>query len=107
MSRKDQEQYWADKTRPYRYISAQEFSNSFQSFHTGQLLKDELSVPFDKLTSHPAALSTRKYGISKKDLFKACFQRELLLMKRNSFLYVFKTSQVSQFRPIATQFLKF
>ena len=106
MSRKDQEQYWADKTRPYRYVSAEEFSNSFQSFHTGQLLKDEISVPFNKSTSHPAALSTRKYGISKKDLFKACFQREVLLMKRNSFLYIFKTSQVSQFRPIATQIVK-
>ena len=94
MSRKDQEQYWADKTRPYRYISAKEFADYFAAFHTGKSLKEELSIPFDKSRSHPAALSTRNYGITKKDLFQACFSRELLLMKRNSFVYVFKTFQV-------------
>jgi hypothetical protein len=93
-SKKDQEQYWVDKTQPYRYITPEEFSDSFKSSDTGKDLKEELSVPFDKSKCHAAALSTRKYGINKKDLFKACFSREWLLMKRNSFLYVFKTCQV-------------
>jgi hypothetical protein len=93
-SRKDQEQYWVDKTKPYRFISAKEFSENFASFHTGRSLKEELKVPFDKSRSHPAALSTKNYGIRKRDLFQACLAREVLLMKRNSFVYVFKTFQV-------------
>lgn len=94
-SRKDQEQYWANKNQPYRYVPVKEFAESFSSFHVGQLLVDELAVPFGKTRSHPAALATVKYGIGKKELFKACFAREWLLMKRNSFVYIFKTTQIS------------
>ncbi|XP_043694952.1 pleiotropic drug resistance protein 1-like isoform X2 [Telopea speciosissima] len=90
-SRKDQQQYWIDKDKPYRFISVKEFSEAFQSFHVGQRLGDELATPFDKTKSHPAALTTNKYGVSKKELLKACIARELLLMKRNSFVYIFKT----------------
>lgn len=94
-SRKDQEQYWAKKDEPYSFVTAKEFSEAFQSFHIGQKLGDELATPFDKSKSHPAALTTKKYGASKKELLKACFAREYLLMKRNSFVYFFKMFQVS------------
>lgn len=73
----------------------EEFSEAFQSFHVGKKLGDELATPFDKSKSHPAALTTKMYGASKKELLKACISRELLLMKRNSFVYVFKLIQVS------------
>jgi hypothetical protein len=94
-SRKDQEQYWASRDQPYSFVSAKEFSEAFQSFHIGRKLGDELAIPFDKSKSHPSALSTEKYGVSKKELFKACISREFLLMKRNSFVYIFKFTQVS------------
>eukprot|EP00250_Pteridium_aquilinum_P014948 c22298_g1_i1 orf=828-5267(+) len=94
-SRKDQEQYWENKNEPYRFIPAKEFAEAFRSFHVGQRVEEELSVPFDKSRSHPASLSTKKYGLGKWDLFKACFSREMLLMRRNSFLYIFKTVQIS------------
>ncbi|KAL9443070.1 hypothetical protein AB3S75_016429 [Citrus x aurantiifolia] len=93
-SRKDQEQYWANKDEPYSFVTAKEFSEAFQSFHIGQKLGDELATPFDKSKSHPAALTTKKYGASKKELLKACFAREYLLMKRNSFVYFFKMFQI-------------
>ncbi|KAL3819063.1 hypothetical protein ACJIZ3_004968 [Penstemon smallii] len=93
-SKKDQEQYWIDKNEPYNYVSVKEFSEAFQSFHVGRKLGDELAVPFDKEKSHPAALTTEKYGVSKKELLKACVSREYLLMKRNSFVYVFKMTQL-------------
>ncbi|XP_021608285.1 pleiotropic drug resistance protein 1 isoform X2 [Manihot esculenta] len=93
-SRKDQEQYWALKDLPYSYVSVKEFAEAFQSFHVGRKLGDELATPFDKSKCHPAALTTKKYGISKKELLKACFSRELLLMKRNSFIYIFKMTQL-------------
>ncbi|EEF48301.1 ATP-binding cassette transporter, putative [Ricinus communis] len=93
-SMQDQEQYWAWKDQPYRFVSVKEFAEAFQSFHIGQKLVDELATPFDKSKSHPAALTTKKYGVSKKQLLKACMSREFLLMKRNSFAYIFKTLQL-------------
>ncbi|KAH1066537.1 hypothetical protein J1N35_031524 [Gossypium stocksii] len=94
-SRKDQMQYWARKDQPYRFITANEFAEEFQSFHVGMKLGEELGTPFDKTKSHPAALTTKKYGLGKWELLKACFARELLLMKRNSFVYIFKIIQLT------------
>ncbi|KAJ4707956.1 Pleiotropic drug resistance ABC transporter [Melia azedarach] len=93
-SRKDQEQYWANKDEPYSFVSVREFAEAFQSFHIGRKLGDELGTPFDKSKCHPAALTAKKYGASKKELLKACFSREYLLMKRNSFVYIFKMFQI-------------
>ncbi|KAG6417147.1 hypothetical protein SASPL_119298 [Salvia splendens] len=85
-SKKDQKQYWGNKNEPYRYVAVSEFAEAFQSYVVGRRVGDELAVPFDKTKSHPAALTTDKYGIGKKELLKACAEREYLLMKRNSFL---------------------
>ncbi|EOY26920.1 ABC-2 and Plant PDR ABC-type transporter family protein isoform 5 [Theobroma cacao] len=93
-SKKDQEQYWADRSKPYRYITVTEFANRFKRFHVGMRLENELSVPFDKSRGHRAALAFQKYSVSKVELLKACWDKEWLLIKRNSFLYVFKTSQI-------------
>lgn len=93
-SRKDQEQYWFNRDEPYHFISAREFAEAFQSFHVGVKLGDELAIPFDKAKGHPAALTTNKYGVSKKELLKACIAREFLLMRRNSFVYTFKMTQM-------------
>ncbi|CAL5435370.1 unnamed protein product [Camellia sinensis] len=93
-SKKDQEQYWEKKDEPYNFVTVKEFSEAFQSFHVGLKLGDELDVPFDKAKSHPAALTTKKYGVSKKELLNALISREYLLMKRNSFFYIFKLTQL-------------
>nr|GLL46785.1 pleiotropic drug resistance protein 1-like [Ipomoea trifida] len=93
-SRKDQEQYWMRREEAYKFITVREFSEAFQSFHVGKKLGDELAVPFDKSKSHPAALTNKKYGVNKKELLKACASREFLLMKRNSFVYIFKMIQL-------------
>lgn len=103
-SKKDQEQYWAHRDEPYSFVTVTEFSEAFQSFHVGRRLGDELAIPFDKAKAHTAALTTKKYGVSKKELLKACISRELLLMKRNSFVYIFKMSQVSSIDAINFQF---
>ncbi|KAM5564596.1 pleiotropic drug resistance protein 1-like [Rosa sericea] len=89
-SRKDQEQYWAHLHKPYRFVTVTEFAEAFQAFHIGQRLGDELASPFDRSKSHRAALTAKKYGVNKKELFRACVSREFLLMKRNSFAYIFK-----------------
>ncbi|XAR64952.1 Iron-chelate-transporting ATPase [Bertholletia excelsa] len=74
-SKKDQEQYWFKKNEPYRYISVSEFVQHFNSFYIGQGLRNELGIPYDRSGIHPAA--------------------KWLLMKRNSFVYVFKTTQIT------------
>ena len=94
-SRKDQKQYWTHKEKPYRFVTVEEFAEAFQSFHVGQKISDELRTPFDKSKSHRAALTTEVYGVGKRELLKTCISRELLLMKRNSFVYIFKLTQVS------------
>ncbi|KAL6336669.1 hypothetical protein AAG906_035983 [Vitis piasezkii] len=106
-SKKDQEQYWYKRNQPYTHASVPDFVEAFNSFHVGQQLSAELSVPYDKTRTHPAALVTEKYGISNYELFKACFAREWLLMKRNSFVYIFKTAQITIMSLIAlTVFLR-
>ncbi|PAN11968.1 hypothetical protein PAHAL_2G232600 [Panicum hallii] len=106
-SRKDQRQYWKHGDETYRYVPVKEFAEAFQSFHIGEAIRNELAVPFDKSTSHPAALKTSKYGASMKELLKANIDREILLMKRNSFVYIFKAVQLTLMAIIAmTVFLR-
>ncbi|KAL3618291.1 transcription factor [Castilleja foliolosa] len=93
-SKKDQEQYWSNRNRPYHYISVREFASRFKRFHVGQRLDNELSVPYDKTRNHKAALVFKRFSVPKMELLKANFDKEWLLIKRNSFVYVFKTVQI-------------
>ena len=94
-SRKDQEQYWYRSDMPYHFVPVKQFADSFHSFHIGQFVHNELLEPFDRTKSHPAALATSKFGVSRIELLKATMDREFLLMKRNSFYFIFKAAQVS------------
>ncbi len=93
-SRKDQGQYWYDKSIPYKYVPVQAFAEGFKKFHFGERLAEELATPFDRTKSHPAALVTKKYALTNWEIFKVSFAREKLLMNRNRFVYIFKTVQV-------------
>ncbi|KAH7657666.1 P-loop containing nucleoside triphosphate hydrolase protein [Dioscorea alata] len=93
-SKKDQEQYWADRTKPYVYIPVSEFAARFKRFHVGLRLENELSVPYDKTRSHKAALIFSKNLVPTSALLKTSFAKEWLLIKRNSFVYIFKTVQI-------------
>ncbi|XP_021765340.1 ABC transporter G family member 35-like [Chenopodium quinoa] len=93
-SKKDQEQYWADTSKPYRYIPVSEFVTRFKRFHVGLRQDNELSVPYDKAQSHKAALVYKKYSVPYKELLKASFDKEWLLIKRNPFVYIFKAIQI-------------
>lgn len=93
-SKKDQEQYWCKTDQSYRYIPASEFAEAFTSFEMGQNVAEDLRVPFEKSKAHRSALVKEKYGISRWQLFRACFSKEWLLMRRNSFVYIFKSTQL-------------
>ncbi|XP_077218189.1 pleiotropic drug resistance protein 3-like isoform X2 [Tasmannia lanceolata] len=94
ISRKDQAQYWYNTEKSYSYVSVDQFCKKFKSCQIGQKLDEELSEPYDQSQCHKKALSFSVYSRPKWELFKACMSRELLLMKRNSFVYIFKTTQL-------------
>ncbi|KAF7818011.1 pleiotropic drug resistance protein 3-like [Senna tora] len=94
ISRKDQAQYWYRTELPYSYVSVDMFSRKFKVSPIGKKLEEDLSQPFDKTKSHEEAISFSFNSLSKWELFKGCASREFLLMKRNYFIYVFKTSQL-------------
>ncbi|XP_052877846.1 pleiotropic drug resistance protein 3-like isoform X3 [Gossypium arboreum] len=94
LSEKDQAQYWYRKDQPHSFVSVDNFTVAFKKFHTVQKLNEELCTPFHKCECHKSALSFNLYSLGKWELLKTCMAREWLLIKRNSFVYVSKTSQL-------------
>ncbi|KAM6597358.1 hypothetical protein CsatA_007882 [Cannabis sativa] len=94
-SKRDQAQYWADHSKPYVFIPVSEIARAFKESRIGRSLQSHLSTPYDKSKSHPSALSKSRYAASKWELFKACYAREILLISRHRFLYIFRTCQVA------------
>ncbi|KAH9670318.1 ABC transporter G family member 37 [Citrus sinensis] len=107
LSRKDQAQFWLHTELPYSYFSVDMFSKKFKESPLVKKLDEELLVPYDKSKSPKNAISFSVYSLSRWELFKACMSRELLLMRRNSFVYVFKTTQLIMLATMAmTVFLR-
>ncbi|GKE41498.1 pleiotropic drug resistance protein 1, partial [Tanacetum coccineum] len=44
-SKKDQQQYWMRRDAPYRFVTAKEFAEVFQSFHVGRKLATDVATP--------------------------------------------------------------
>ncbi|KAM1576824.1 hypothetical protein ACFX15_032561 [Malus domestica] len=93
ISEKDQSYYW-NHTEPHNYVSVDMFSEKFKASCFGKKLDEDLLRTNDKSQNHENAHSFSVYSLSKRELFRACASRELLLMRRNSFIYIFKTSQL-------------
>ncbi|XP_049933597.1 pleiotropic drug resistance protein 3-like isoform X2 [Nymphaea colorata] len=91
ISRKDQAQYWC-RSDPYSYITVDEFEEKFKASDHGKSLLEELINPSDRTQKDAVTFSI--YSLSKWEMLKTCMARELLLMKRNSFVYVFKSVQL-------------
>ncbi|KAL3538335.1 hypothetical protein ACH5RR_001701 [Cinchona calisaya] len=94
ISKKDQAQYWYSSKETYSYVSVDAFSRKFRESFYGKKLSEELSSPLLKSKSHKDAMTFTAYSLPKWELFRACIAREFLLMKRNSFVYVFKSVQL-------------
>ncbi|KAL4188327.1 hypothetical protein AMTRI_Chr08g159510 [Amborella trichopoda] len=94
-SRKDQAQYWADNSRPYVFVPTSKIAEAFRESKYGKLVESNLVVPFNKENDNQSALARSRYAVSKWEIFKACFSRELLLISRHRFLYIFRTCQVA------------
>ncbi|MBA0861360.1 hypothetical protein Goshw_027169 [Gossypium schwendimanii] len=94
LSERDQAQYWYRKDQPHSFVSVDNFIVAFKKFQAAQKLNEELCTPFNKRESHKSALSFNMYSMGKWELLKTCMAREWLLMKRNSFVHIFKSSQL-------------
>ena len=75
-------------------MTVTEFVEKFNEFHVGVQLKKDLLVPFDKSKGHKAALVFQNHSVMKMQLLKACWDKEWILIKRNSFLYIFRSCQI-------------
>ncbi|KAF5782016.1 putative AAA+ ATPase domain, pigment precursor permease/Protein ATP-binding cassette sub-family G [Helianthus annuus] len=93
-SKKDQEKYWCRTDQAYNYVSVHTLNIIFKESYLGKEVNEDISTPLTRLQSHEGAMSFNKYSLSKWDLFRVCMSREILLMKRNSFAYIFKFVQV-------------
>ncbi|XP_059652208.1 pleiotropic drug resistance protein 3-like [Cornus florida] len=94
ISMKDQAQYWHRTEQTHSFVSVDMFSRKFKESPFGKKLDEELSKPFMKSENHKDAISFSMYSLPKWALFRACMSREFLLMRRNSFIYVFKSIQL-------------
>ncbi|EOA26339.1 hypothetical protein CARUB_v10022507mg [Capsella rubella] len=94
ISRKDQGQYWLHHDLPHSFVSVDTFLRRFKDLGTGRKIEESLSKPYDKSKTHKDDFSVSVYSLPKWELFKACISREFLLMKRNYFVYLFKTFQL-------------
>lgn len=92
-SKKDQAQYWSDKSKQYSFVSASTMASAFKQSQYGRSMDSTLSDSYDD-TNPRQALARSKFAVSKLSLFRACFARELILISRNRFLYTFRTCQV-------------
>ncbi|KAJ4751592.1 Pleiotropic drug resistance subfamily G protein [Rhynchospora pubera] len=97
-SRKDQAQYWSDHSKPYSFVPVSEMVRAYKECKYWKEARFDISSPSHVSSTKDddeVALAKTKFAISKKELFKACFSRELLLLGRHRFLYTFRTCQVA------------
>lgn len=96
-SRKDQAQYWSDSSKPYSFVPVSEMVAAYKESEYWKKVQSAISSSSHTTSTKDddeTALAKTKYAISKKELLKACFSRELLLLGRHRFLYTFRTFQV-------------
>lgn len=75
-------------------MSVDALSERFKESASGMKLGEQISKPLVKSKSHKDSIAFSVYSLPKRELFKNCLSREYLLMKKNSFVYVFKSVQV-------------
>ncbi|KAM3262087.1 hypothetical protein ACQJBY_052645 [Aegilops geniculata] len=92
-SKMDQKQYWIGDENKYQYWPIEKFAESFRSSYHPQLVEDSLYMP-NNMGKHKEIKNSETRNISRWNIFKACFLREVLFLKRNSPLHIFKTVQI-------------
>ncbi|VAI86748.1 unnamed protein product [Triticum turgidum subsp. durum] len=105
-SKMDQKQYWIGDENKYQYRSIEKFAESFHSSYLPRTAKDDLCGT-NNTGKRKEIITSATRRISRWNIFKACFSREVLLLKRNSPLHIFKTVQITVMAlVISTVFLR-
>uniref|UniRef100_A0ACD5ZVW4 Uncharacterized protein n=2 Tax=Avena sativa TaxID=4498 RepID=A0ACD5ZVW4_AVESA len=91
-SEMDQKQYWINDEHKYEYHPIEKFAESFCSSYLPRLVKEGSGVPNNTVKHEEVKASS---SLSRWNIFKACFSREVLLLKRNSPLHIFTTVQIT------------
>ncbi|XP_037427075.1 ABC transporter G family member 45-like isoform X2 [Triticum dicoccoides] len=92
-SKMDQKQYWIGEQHMYHYHSIEKFVVSFHSSYLPRLVQDNLLLPNSNIVNGEVVKTGS--GLSRWNIFKACFSREVLLLKRNSPIHIFTTIQIT------------
>uniref|UniRef100_A0ACD5Y9M4 Uncharacterized protein n=1 Tax=Avena sativa TaxID=4498 RepID=A0ACD5Y9M4_AVESA len=87
----DQNQYWFSNINTYQYCPTEKFVESFHSSYRPRLIQEDLGVSNNtvKCEAFKARSSLPRWSIA-----KACFSREVLLLKRSCPLHIFTTVQI-------------
>jgi hypothetical protein len=102
----DQKQYWAGDQNKYQYHSVEKFAESFHMSYLPLLVEGKLCSSNNTGKNKEVKVNASR-GISRWNIFKACFSREVLLVKRNSPFHIFKIIQITVMAlVISTLFLR-
>lgn len=93
-SKMDQKQYWTGDQNKYQYHTIENFAESFRTSYLPLLVEDKLCSPNNTGKNKEVKVNAGR-RVSRWNIFKACFSRELLLLKRNSPVHIFKTIQIT------------
>ncbi|OEL31258.1 ABC transporter G family member 45 [Dichanthelium oligosanthes] len=105
-SKMDQKQYWAGDQNKYQYHSIEKFAESFQMSYLPRLEEGNLCSSNSRVKNKEVKMNASRQ-VSRWNIFKACFSREVLLLKRNSPVHIFKTIQITVMAlVISTLFLR-
>ncbi|KAL5221098.1 hypothetical protein ABZP36_025811 [Zizania latifolia] len=106
-SKMDQKQYWIGDANKYQYHSIEKFAEFFRTSYLPRLVENNHLKPTNAGKSKEVKTSNTSRRISRWNIFKACFSREVLLLKRNSPVHIFKTIQITVLAlVISTLFLR-
>lgn len=101
-SKMDQEQYWAGDRREYQYIPVSKFAESFSSFHLDNFVNQKVRSQIGSTKNNILILPNECGTLSKWNIFKSCYSREILLFKRNYPVHIFKSVQISVLALVAS-----
>uniref|UniRef100_A0A383WGZ5 ABC transporter domain-containing protein n=1 Tax=Tetradesmus obliquus TaxID=3088 RepID=A0A383WGZ5_TETOB len=93
-SRRDQQQYWARDPSQYSFVPVAAFHAAYEASPQGSAMRAAVAAPAPQQPPRLDPLVRHRYALSGMALFKASLRRDWTLVKRNSFLYIFKTCQV-------------
>uniref|UniRef100_A0ACD6AA23 Uncharacterized protein n=1 Tax=Avena sativa TaxID=4498 RepID=A0ACD6AA23_AVESA len=89
----DQKQYWVGDKNMYQYCPIEKFAESFRSSYLPGLVQEGLCVLNNNAVKSKVVKASS--SLSRWNIVKACFSREVLLLKRNSPLYIFTVVQIT------------